>query len=149
MIKNKIKINNFTISEKSRPYIVAELSANHNGKIDNVFKAIKVAKNSGADAIKIQTYTPDTMTINSIKKDFKIKRDYGKVIHSMNYIKKLTHHSSGIIKYFKFAEKIGITCFSTPFDKTAVDLLEQLKTPIYKIASFEITDLELLEYVSL
>ena len=148
MIKNKIQINNFTISEKSRPYIVAELSANHNGKIDNVFKAIKIAKDSGADAIKIQTYTPDTMTINSIKKDFLIKKGLwkGNTLYEL-YKKAYTpfewHH-----KIFKFAKKIGITCFSTPFDKTAVDLLEQLKTPIYKIASFEITDLELLEYVA-
>lgn len=147
MIKN-IKIKNFEISNKSRPYIVAELSANHSGELKNVYKAIKVAKKSGADAIKIQTYTPDTMTIDSSKNDFKIKKGLWKGDTLYELYKKAYTPFEWHDKIFKYADKIGITCFSTPFDKTAVDLLESLNTPIYKIASFEITDLELLEYIA-
>ena len=108
MIKN-IKIKNFEISNKSRPYIVAELSANHSGELKNVYKAIKVAKKSGADAIKIQTYTPDTMTIDSSKNDFKIKKGLWKGIHSMNYIKSL--HTIRYDKIFKYTDKLALLVF--------------------------------------
>ena len=126
------------------PILIAEISANHNGDISLAKKLMLCAKKNGADAVKLQTYKPETMTINSNKKYFKIKKVYGKTIIYGIYIKKHTHLSNGI-ENFNYAKKIGILCFSTPFDETAVDLLEKLKCPIYKVASFEMKDFHLLK----
>ena len=143
-----IKIGANTISTSNSPFIIAEISANHNGSIERALDTIKAAKLCGAHAVKIQTYTPDTMTIDCNHKDFKIQKGiwkgktlyelYGEAFTPYNWHKKL----------FSYAQKIGITIFSSPFDETAVDLLEALDTPAYKIASFEITDLPLLSYVA-
>ena len=129
--------------------IVAELSANHNHDINIAKQSIEAAKNVGADAIKIQTYTPDTMTIDCDNEYFKVNQGtiwdgitlfslYEQAYTPWEWHKEL----------FDFAKKIGIEIFSTPFDKSAVDLLENLGCPIYKIASFEITDTPLIKYVA-
>lgn len=129
-------------------FIVAELSANHNGNIDIAIETIKAAKRAGADAIKLQSYTPDTITINSKKEDFLIKGTVwnNKFLYDLY---KMAHtpfewHS----KLFEVAESEGLVCFSSPFDIKSVDLLETLETPFYKIASPEISDIPLIKYVA-
>lgn len=143
-----MKINNYTINETSKVFIIAELSANHNGSIETAIETIKAAKRAGADCIKLQTYTADTLTIDSEKDDFKIR---GTIWDGKNYYQLYQEaytpwewHE----KLFKAANEVGLHCFSSPFDKTAVDFLESLNTPAYKIASFEITDIPLIEYVA-
>ena len=145
---NSSYINGREISEKSPPFIIAEISANHNGDIENAFAIIKMAKDCGADAVKMQTYKPDTITLNSKKEDFLIKDGLwaGRTLYQL-YDWAHTPwewHS----ELFSYAKKVGITIFSTPFDFTAIDLLEELNTPVYKIASFECTDLNLIRRVA-
>ncbi len=143
-----MKINNFTINETSKVFIIAELSANHNGSIETAIETIKAAKRAGADCIKLQTYTADTLTIDSQKEDFKIK---GTIWEGKNYYQLYQEAYTPWEWHeilFKTAEEEGLVCFSSPFDKTAVDFLENLNTPAYKIASFEITDIPLIEYVA-
>lgn len=130
-------------------YIIAELSANHGHKLENALASVRAAKAAGADAIKIQTYTADTITLDCDSADFLVKSGTlwdGTTLYQL-YKQAYTPwewHQA----IFDEAKKIGIDCFSTPFDKTAVDFLEQLGNPIYKIASFEITDIPLIEYAA-
>jgi len=143
-----MQIGNFTIDDKSPVFIIAELSANHNGSLDIALATIKAAKRAGADCIKLQTYTADTITLDSDKEDFVIKGTIwgGKKLHSL-YQEAFTPwewHE----QIYRVAKEEGLICFSSPFDKTAVDLLESLNSPAYKIASFEITDIPLIEYVA-
>lgn len=136
------------ISENVPPYVIAEISANHNGKLENTFKLIDMAKRCGADAVKIQTYTPDTITLNSAKEDFVINDGIwaGRTLHQLYEWAHtpLDWHAD----IFAYAKDVGITLFSTPFDDTAVALLEKLNTPAYKIASFECIDLNLIRRVA-
>lgn len=132
----------------NKTFIIAELSANHNGSKEIAIETIKAAKRAGADAIKLQTYTADTITLNCQKKDFYISQGLwaGQYLYDL-YLEAYTPwewHQ----ELFETARKEGLICFSTPFDKTAVDFLETLKNPIYKIASFEITDIPLIEYAA-
>lgn len=146
---NKILIiNKKKIGSNYKPYLIAELSANHNGKITNALKVVKAAKDSGADAIKLQTYTPDTLTINSTKKDFQIRSGNWKGNTLYKLYRKAQTPYSWHKRIFDYAKSINLTCFSTPFDETAVDLLEDLKCPAYKIASFEIVDHKLIKYIA-
>lgn len=143
-----MKIQNREIGNNKPVFIIAELSANHNGSLETALATIKAAKRAGADCIKLQTYTADTITIDSRKDDFMIKGTIweGKNLHDL-YKEAYTPwewHEA----LFKAAEQEGLICFSSPFDKTAVNLLEELNTPAYKIASFEITDIPLIEYVA-
>jgi pseudaminic acid synthase len=143
-----MQIGNFTIDDKSPVFIIAELSANHNGSLDNALETVKAAKRAGADCIKLQTYTADTITLDSDKEDFVIKGTIwdGKKLHTL-YQEAYTPwewHE----QIYRVAKEEGLICFSSPFDKTAVDLLESLHSPAYKIASFEITDIPLIEYVA-
>ena len=143
-----MKINNYQIDKNSPVFIVAELSANHNGSIKTAIETIKAAKRAGANCIKFQTYTSDTMTIDSEKGDFIIKGTLweGKNLYKL-YQEAYTPwewHK----ELFQVAKDEGLICFSSPFDKTAVDFLETLDVPAYKIASFEITDIPLIEYVA-
>lgn len=132
-----------------KTFIIAELSANHGGEIAIAIETIKAAKRAGADAIKLQTYTADTITLNSTKDYFKI--DHG-THWDGQYLYDLYKEASlpweWHQKLFEVAKEEGLVCFSSPFDKTAVDLLEELNAPIYKIASFEITDIPLIEYIA-
>ena len=132
----------------SKTFIIAELSANHGHKLDVALESVRAAKKTGADAIKIQTYTADTLTLNSDKPDFRVGKGLweGETYYSL-YQKAYTPwewHE----EIFRVAREEGLICFSTPFDKTAVDLLESLNNPIYKIASFEITDIPLIKYIA-
>lgn len=144
-----MKIGSRNIGGDSSVFIIAELSANHNGSLDNALETIKAAKRAGADCIKLQTYTADTMTINSKKDDFRLKQGTlwdDKYFYDL-YLEAYTPwewHK----QLFEAAAAEGLICFSSPFDFTAVDLLEDLNTPAYKIASFEITDIPLIEYVA-
>lgn len=131
-----------------KTFIVAELSANHGHKFKAALDSVRAAKAAGADAIKIQTYTADTLTLNCDKPDFHLGKGLweGETYYTL-YQKAYTPwewHE----EIFRVAKEEGLICFSTPFDKTAVDLLESLGNPIYKIASFEITDIPLIKYIA-
>ena len=148
-ISSSIKLGKFTINDKSKTFIVAELSGNHEGKIENVFKSIDLVKKTGADAIKIQSYEPNTITINERNKFFFINDNSiwkGKYLYDL-YKKSYTPFAWHK-KIFEYSRKKNLICFSSPFDKSSVDLLESLNCPFYKIASPEITDLKLIDYVS-
>ena len=144
----KFKINDRIIGPDHPPYIIAELSANHNGSLERALKTIDKAKCCGADAIKLQTYTADTMTIDSDLQDFMIKGGLWDGFKLYDLYKWAETPYEWHQAMFEHARRIGITIFSTPFDETAVDLLEKLNTPAYKIASFEIVDLPLISYVA-
>ena len=139
----------FRLKDIDKVFIVAELSANHNGSLDIAIETIKAAKKAGADAIKIQTYKPDTITLNSDREDFLIKGDglwAGEKLYDL-YKKAFTPwewHE----ELYKVARDEGLICFSSPFDKSSVDFLEKLYNPIYKIASFEIKDIPIIKYVA-
>ena len=132
----------------SKTFIVAELSANHGHKLEVALESVRAAKEAGADAVKIQTYTADTITLDCDTDDFKVKGTLwdGRTLYDL-YKEAYTPwewHQA----IFDEAKKCGLICFSTPFDKTAVDFLEDLGNPIMKIASFEITDIPLIEYAA-
>lgn len=134
---------------KDRCMLVAEMSANHNGQKKIAIETIKAAKRAGADAIKLQTYTADTITLNCHAEDFKIKQGTiwdGKFLYDL--YKEAYTPWEWHEELFHVAKEEGLICFSSPFDKTAVDFLESLDNPIYKIASFEITDTPLIEYIA-
>ena len=143
-----ITIDKTKIGDSYPPYVIAEMSANHNGNIDDAFKIIEKAKKSGANAVKIQTYKPSTITIKSELPDFLIKDGLWKG-KSLYELYESAHTPWSWHKdLFEYANKIGITMFSSPFDTTAIDLLEDLNTPAYKIASFEAIDLPLIRYAA-
>jgi len=145
----KIKIGKVEISESSPTFIIAELSANHNQNFELAVATIKKAKEIGADAIKLQTYTADTITIKSDKEFFRINKGTvwdGKTLYDL--YKEAYTPWEWQPKLKKIADDIGLICFSSPFDSTAVDFLEEIDVPAYKIASFEITDIPLIEYVA-
>lgn len=130
-------------------FIIAELSANHNGSLNTALQTIRAAKRTGADAIKLQTYRADTITLDAKEKDFLIEGDSiwaGQNLFSL--YKKAYTPWEWHKELFRVAKEEGLICFSSPFDTTAVDLLETLDNPIYKIASFEITDIPLIRYVA-
>lgn len=141
-------INGRSISQQDSPYIIAEVSANHNGSIENAKACINAAKECGADAVKIQTYTANTMTLECKSTDFMINGGLwdGYSLHDL--YKKAETPYEWHIDLFEHAKKVGITLFSTPFDETAVTLLESLGAPAFKIASFELTDLPLIARVA-
>ena len=144
-----MKLGSVEIGNNSFVFIIAELSANHNGSLETAIKTVRAAKRAGANCIKLQTYTADTITINSANEDFIIKS--GSIWDGKN-IYQLYHEAYTPWEWheeiFRVAYEEGLVCFSSPFDKSAVDFLENLNAPAYKIASFEITDIPLIEYVA-
>ena len=143
-----MQIGRYTIDNNSPAFIIAELSANHNGSLDTALETIRAAARAGADAIKLQTYTADTITIDSRKEDFMIKGTIweGRNLHDL-YAEAYTPWEWHA-RLFEAARAEGLECFSSPFDPMAVDFLEQLNTPAYKVASFEITDIPLIELIA-
>ncbi|MDP3164623.1 MAG: pseudaminic acid synthase [Hydrogenophaga sp.] len=143
-----ITIANREIGTDFAPYVIAEMSANHNGKLETALRIIEEAKKAGADAVKLQSYTADTITLDCDTEDFQIHGGLwdGKTLYQLY---KEAHMPWAWHKpLFEHARKHGITLFSSPFDHTAVDLLEDLNAPAYKIASFEAVDLPLIKYVA-
>lgn len=147
-MKMTSKTFSFLRKKYDTPFVIAEVSANHNGSLDRALETITAAKECGADAVKIQTYTADTMTIDCDLPDFRIKGGLWDGYKLYDLYKWAQTPYEWHKPIFEHAKKEGITLFSTPFDETAVDLLESLDTPAYKIASFELTDLPLIEYVA-
>jgi len=143
-----INIGDRVLGDGCSPFIVAEVSANHNGDIERAKSIIKAAKDAGAHAVKLQTYTPDTLTIDCDTKDFQIDGGLwsGKTLYDL--YKEAYTPFEWHKPLFDFCASIDMICFSTPFDESAVDLLESLDCPAYKIASFEMVDLPLIEYVA-
>lgn len=143
-----MKIDTYNINKTSPVFIIAELSANHNGSIEVAIETVRAAKRAGANCIKLQTYTADTITIDSRKDDFLIKGTIwdGKNLHDL--YKEAYTPWEWHEEIMKVAKEEGLICFSSPFDPTSVDFLEKLNVPAYKIASFEITDIPLIEYVA-
>lgn len=144
----QISINERVIGEGKQPYIIAEMSANHNGNISNAKRIITAARECGADAVKLQTYRPDTITLDSRGKDFMIKEGLWAGMSLYELFEQAHMPWEWHKPLFEHAEQVGITLFSSPFDNTAVDLLEDLNTPAYKIASFEVIDLPLIKYAA-
>ena len=148
MSEPKIVIAGREISRNRSPYVIAELSANHNGKLETALKIIDEAAKAGADAVKLQTYRPDTITLDSDAEEFKIKGGLwdGRTLYELYEEAHMPWEWHKPL--FEHAYEVGIPIFSSPFDNTAVDLLEDLNAPAYKIASFEAVDLSLIRYVA-
>ena len=147
-INCKFAINGRLIGPDYYPYIIAELSANHNGCLDTALKIVEEATKAGADAVKLQTYRPDTITLDCDSEEFKIHGGLwdGRTLYELYQEAHMPWEWHKPL--FDHANKLGITIFSSPFDNTAVDLLEDLNAPAYKIASFEAVDLPLIKYVA-
>ena len=144
----QIQIAGRNIGPDRPPYVIAEVSANHNGKLETAMRIIEEAKKAGADAAKLQTYKPDTITLNCDSEDFKIRGGVwdGRTLFELYEEAHMPWEWHKPL--FEHARKVGITLFSSPFDNTAIDLLEDLNAPAYKIASFEAVDLPLIKYAA-
>jgi pseudaminic acid synthase len=147
-MSHTISIDGRRIAPDAPPYVIAEMSANHDCRLDRALAIVDAARAAGASAVKLQTYTPDTITLDSADEAFRIRGGLwdGRTLHELYGEAHLPWDWHAPL--FAHAQKVGITMFSTPFDTTAVDLLEDLGAPAYKIASFEAVDLPLIRYVA-
>ncbi|ROR31537.1 N-acetylneuraminate synthase [Mobilisporobacter senegalensis] len=148
-MNNNIRLKGRNINSESQTFIIAEMSANHLMDYDRAVEIIKVSKEAGADAIKLQTYTPDTITLNSDKEYFQITQGTiwdGTTLHKLYQTAYTPWEWQPKLK--KVAQDLGLMCFSSPFDFTAVDFMEEMNMDLYKIASFEITDIPLIRKVA-
>lgn len=143
-----MKINGREIGNGLKPYIIAELSANHNGSIETAKNIIRLAKEAKADAVKLQTYRPDTITLDHQSPEFMIEEGLWKGSSLFELYKSAYMPWDWHKPLFDYSSQLGITIFSSPFDESAVDLLEELNAPAYKIASFEAIDTELIKYAA-
>ncbi|MFD1983356.1 pseudaminic acid synthase [Mesorhizobium newzealandense] len=145
---HEIQIAGRRIGPDQPPYVIAELSANHNGRIETALRIVEEAKRAGADAVKLQTYKPDTITLDSDGEEFRIKGGLwdGRTLYDLYQEAHMPWDWHKLL--FDHARKAAITIFSSPFDSTAIDLLEDLNAPAYKIASFEAVDLPLIKYAA-
>ncbi|WP_153559355.1 pseudaminic acid synthase [Roseimaritima sediminicola] len=146
---NRQNLMTHNLQTASKTYIIAEVSANHNGKIDTAKECLRSIQLAGADAVKLQTYTPDTMTLDCDSDVFRVGEGTlwaGRTLHDLYAEAHTPWEWHG--ELFALAKELGMDCFSTPFDRTAVDFLEQFDPPAYKIASFELVDLPLIQYVA-
>ena len=145
-----MKIAHHTIGPGAPPFIIAEMSGNHNQSLDKALEIVEAAAKAGAQALKLQTYTADTMTLNISDGDFFIKDELspwkGKNLYDLYNLAHTPWEWHASIT--ERSQKLGMICFSTPFDRSAVDFLETLNVPAYKIASFEIIDLPLIRYIA-
>lgn len=143
-----LEIAGRAIGPSHPPYVIAELSANHNGRLDTALRIIGEAKKAGADAVKVQTYRPDTITLDSDREEFRIEGGLwdGRTLYDLYAEAHMPWEWHAPL--FEHARKLDITIFSSPFDTTAIDLLEDLGAPAYKIASFEAVDLPLIRYAA-
>lgn len=148
-MEKDLDIQGRRVGPKQPVFIIAELSANHGGSYEQAAKTVEAAAKCGADAIKLQTYTPDTITLDSRKPYFRITQGTlwdGQILHDLYQTAYTPWEWQPKLK--KLAEELGMICFSSPFDPTAVDFLEEMEVPAYKIASFEITDIPLIQYAA-
>jgi pseudaminic acid synthase len=144
----KISIGNRKIGTGEPTFVIAEMSANHNQNYDDAVRIIRAAKECGADAIKLQTYTPDTLTIDSDNEHFKIKGTLWEGENLYSLYRKACTPWEWQPSLQKIAQEVGLIFFSTAFDRTSVDFLEDLGVPAHKVASFELVDIPLIEYMA-
>ena len=143
-----LSISRYKINISSRPFIIAEISSNHNWSLKHTLNLIKKIKEAGAHAVKIQTYNENTMTFNSKKSDFLVKKGIWKKYRLFDLYKEAKTPLEWHQKIFQYAKNLGLIAFSTPFDETSADFLTKLNVLAYKIASFEIVDHPLIEYIA-
>ena len=144
----ELRLGNKKIGQNHEPYIICEISANHNGKIDRALELISAAAATGCDAIKLQTYTPDTMTIDHDSDEFMIKGGLWDGYKLYDLYKEAQTPFEWHERLFRHARNLGVEILSTPFDETAADFLDDLEVPAFKIASFELTDIPLIRHVA-